>query len=301
MYIVSEIPYTHLSKGNIIPISRDTIYPRWAHSLLDGGLKLETVLGLGDIVEKIVYFGFRFETEYLSKEYLKSKDCDIEKIEEDWWEALKFFLTRAFYQGRRDDVSEKVERTALRVLRKHFHDPSKREDKFQALMASNWEPLKKDLKSVIGKGKVGRGRDVDMTIETFNFLSKIPHKNIVGYSTKMIRDGKLKDLWTGLQKAEAQNGIRSVGTKIASLYLRDLVVILGLENTIDDDNQVFLQPVDTWVRQVTKEIGLPETEDEMKLRKMIIERCRQADQSAIKFNEGAWYVGAHSLEILWRF
>lgn len=60
------------------------------------------------IIGKIVQFGERFEREYLSKEYLKGKNVDIEQLEENWWEALKFFLTRTFYQGRRDDVSIRV-------------------------------------------------------------------------------------------------------------------------------------------------------------------------------------------------
>jgi len=45
-------------------------------------------------------------------------------------------------------------------------------------------------------------------------------------------------------------------------------------------------------------LGTEETKDEMKLRRMIVERCEQVGQSAIRYNEGAWYIGSHSLEIL---
>jgi len=153
---------------------------------------------------------------------------------------------------------------------------------------------------VIGKGKVGRGRDIDMIFDTLEFISRLPDKNIAKYSV-MIKNYKLGQLWYGLQKSKSKGGIRSVGKKIASLYLRDLVTILGLEREVSYDHQVFLQPIDTWVRRITSKIGIEETKNEMKLRRMIIERCWRVSQSAItaiRFNEGAWYIGSHSLEIL---
>ena len=249
-------------------------------------------------MNKIADFGERFEREYLCKEYLNSKNVDIEQLLENWWEALKFFMTRIFYQGRRDDVSIRVEKKALEVLGKYFNNPLEREKNFQALKVSSWSPLRATLQAVIGKGKVGRGRDVDMIIDTLEFISRLPDKNIVRYSAGMIRNNKLDELWYGLQKSKSEEGIRSVGKKIASLYLRDLVTILGLEQEVSNSHQIFLQPIDTWVRQITNKIGIEETRDEMKLRRMIVERCGRVGQSAIRFNEGAWYLGSRSLEIL---
>ena len=265
------------------------------------GVSSHALLGQENIMSKLGHFGERFEREYLCKEYLNSKNVDIEQLEENWWEALKFFLTRIFYQGRRDDISVRVEKKVLGVLGKYFNDSLEREENFQALKASSWSQLRVDLQAVIGKGKVGRGRDIDMIIDTFEFISRLPDKNIVRYSVEMIKNNKLEQTWYGLQKSKSKDGIRSVGKKIASLYLRDLVTILSLEQKVSNYHQIFLQPIDTWVRQTAKKIGIEETRNEMKLRRMIIERCGRVNQSAItaiRFNEGAWYIGSHSLEIL---
>jgi hypothetical protein len=154
----------------------------------------------GDIVNEIAYFGERFEKEYLSKEYHAERKIDIERLQQDWWEALKFFLSRAFYQGRRDDISERVEKKASEVLSRYFGDSTKREEIFSSLNRSNWDPLRVSLKHVIGKNKVGRGRDIEMVIDTFRFVSELPHKNIVRYSVEMIENGKTGQLWNKLQK-----------------------------------------------------------------------------------------------------
>lgn len=184
------------------------------------------------------------------------------------------------------------------MLEKYFDNPLEREKNFHALKASRWGQLRLALQAVIGKGKVGRGRDIDMVIDTLEFISRLPDKNIARYSVEMIKNNKLDKLWYGLQKSKSKEGIRSVGKKIASLYLRDLVVILRLEQEVSYSHQIFLQPVDTWVKQIANKIGIEETENEMKLRRTVVERCEEIRQSAIRFNEGAWYIGSHSLEIL---
>lgn len=184
------------------------------------------------------------------------------------------------------------------VLGKYF-DLLEREKKFQTLKASSWSPLRAGLQDVIGKGKVGRRRDIDMIIDTLKFISRLPDKNIVRCSVEKIKNNKLEQLWYRLQKSKSKEGLRSVGKKIASLYLRDLVTILGLEQEVSGNHQIFLQPIDTWVKQIMfHTLGIEETKDEMKLRRIIIERCGQVGQSTIRFNEGAWYIGSHSLEIL---
>lgn len=250
-----------------------------------------------DIICKIVKFGERFEKEYLSKEFHCKKGINVERALEDWWEALKFFLTRIFYQGRKDEVSEKVEKKVLEVLGEYFNSPLKRDENFRILMSRDWDELRQHLENEIGKGKIGRGRDVDMVIDTFKFISRIPDKNIVKYSIQMISQGRLKELWNGLQKSKSKNGIKSIGEKIASLYARDLVTVFNLEDKISYKDQKYLQPLDTWVRGVIKKIGIREKDDE-KIRQKIVEKCQQANQSAIRFNEGAWYIGRHSFDIL---
>ena len=255
------------------------------------------------IMSKIVHFGERFEREYVCKEFLVNVcNVDIEQLEENWWEALKFFLDRAFFQGRRryDPISSIVEERAFEVLGKYFDNPSEREGNFQTLEASSWNQLRVAFQAVIGNEicEVSCGCDIDMVIDTLGFISRLPDKNIARYSVEMIKNNKLDQLWYGLQKSKSKEGIRFVGKKIASVYLRDLATILDLEREVSNDHQIFLQPIDKWVRYIAMKIGIWEFQSEMKLRRMIVERCRRVGQSAIRFNEGAWYIGSHSLEIL---
>ena len=222
---------------------------------------------------------------------------DVRRLCEDWWEALKFFFSRVFYQGRRDDISQRVEKVVREVLSEYFDDPLKRDHEFDRLMSQNWEEVRASLGEKIGKGKVGRRRDIEMTIETLKFISRLPGRNIVRYSMAEIEAGRLGEHWFELQ------GIKSVGEKTSSLYLRDLVVIMRLEGEISEEDEEYLQPLDTWVMRVCEELGLiekkPETrKDRTELRRRIVETCREIDVSPIKFNMGAWYMATNALYLL---
>lgn len=65
------------------------------------------------------------------------------------------------------------------------------------------------------KGKIGRGKDVEMVISILNFVSGLEDKNIVNYSIYKIKNGEVKEHYYDLQK------IYSIGPKITSFYLRD--------------------------------------------------------------------------------
>jgi len=248
------------------------------------------------LVSKIAEFSERYYKEILTERHFKEKhSVDIKRLHDDWWEAMKFFLSRALYQGRRDELSERVEKEVRKVLDYYFKDPSQREHNFDTLRRQNWRELRKKLEGRIGKGKVGRGRDIELVIDTLRFISQLPDKNIVNYSVRQIEDGKLEDLWRSLQYSKSKTGIRSVGEKTASFYLRDLVALLNLESKIHR-GQECLQPIDTWVRKVCKMIGFEKEGRE--LRKSIVETCNSLGVSPIRFNMGAWYVGTHALNIL---
>jgi hypothetical protein len=263
---------------------------------------------LNEKIKKVVEFGDRFIKEYLSKEYFKTHNIDIEKVESDWWEASKFFFSRAFYQGRRDDISKKVEEKAIEILSKYFDNQYQRDKEFQRLKDTNWKELKNELSKNIGKGKIGRERDIKMIISYFNFISNLEHKNIVAYSLNKIKQKEIKDHFYELQKSKRPNGIESVGPKITSLYLRDLVCINNLEDSIKKEDMIYFQPIDTWVRKIANELEIIESPklsnkelknvNEFKIREKIVEICDKLHVSAIKFNQGAWYLGVKSFNIL---
>ena len=86
--------------------------------------------------------------------------------------------------------------------------------------------------------------------------------------------------------------IRGIGTKIASLYLRDIAYLSRLpEEEIED--QRYLQPVDTWIEQTLSIVfGGAKPRSLKKKQEMIVELCHTARVSPIAFSQGAWMLGS---------
>jgi len=240
------------------------------------------------IIRKIVTYGDKFIERHLTPVF------DTDLMLRNWWQGLQYFLHYSFYQGRRDVTSMKVEERAMDVLKRYI--TGKNENELIQLKKDNFAKIRKELKQVIGKGKIGRGRDVNMVISILNFVSKLKDKNIVKYSISKIKKGVLKNHFYELQPKK----IISIGPKITSLYLRDLVCMYSLEKFISKEDLIFLQPIDTWVRKVAFKVGIIDdikSSDE-EVRRKIVETCRNLDISTIKFNQGAWYIGYYSFDII---
>lgn len=239
-----------------------------------------------EIVKKIAKYGDKFVEKHLIPAF------DIGLMLRDWWQGLQYFLHYSFFQGRADIISIKVEKAAMNILKRYI--TGKSTNALIWLSKGNFAKIRKELKQAIGKRKIGKGRDIDMVISILNFASKLKEKNIVKYSISKIKKGELKSHFYELQT------IISIGPKIASLYLRDLVWMYSLERLISKDDLVYLQPVDTWVRKVAFKTGII---DDIKLsdtqvRQKIVEACQNLDISTIKFNQGAWYVGYYAFDIV---
>ena len=86
--------------------------------------------------------------------------------------------------------------------------------------------------------------------------------------------------------------IRGVGTKIASLYLRDIACLGRIpENQIE--SQHYLQPVDTWIDQTLSILFGDEKPKILRKQQMIIVAlCETANVSPIAFSQGAWMLGS---------
>ncbi len=248
-----------------------------------------------EYLKKIARFGDEYRQKFLPE--AQSRDT----LSSIWWQALLFFFGRAYYQGRRDTVSKKVHDASVGVLNQLFADSDK-DSTYNRMKSDNWQKLSSQLKVVIGKGKVGKPADIELTIDTFRYIGSIPSKNIVAFSVDQIREGKLKRHYNQLQRSKSSDGIRSVGPKIASFYLRDIVSLFGLEDTILPDDLVLLQPIDTWVRKIAFQVGLIDNLNERDdaVRQKIVEACNRLQLSSLKFNQGAWFMGYHSFEIVLR-
>ena len=151
----------------------------------------------------------------------------------------------------------------------------------------------KGLYDLLKQNKVNKEGDRLMVISLVNFIQFNNGKNILHFLIEQIKSKKIAEAYQDL------DGIWSIGPKIASLILRDVVYIYELENYLSDEDYYFLQPIDTWVHNLSKRIELV---DRIKIYKVeakdITDRCFELGVNPIHCNQGVWYVGSNSLKIL---
>ncbi len=88
------------------------------------------------------------------------------------------------------------------------------------------------------------------------------------------------------------HSIRGIGTKIASLYIRD-IAYLGKLSEEEIEDQYYLQPVDTWIEQALSIIlGNAKPKALREEQEIIVELCIEAKVSPIAFSQGAWILGS---------
>ena len=133
-------------------------------------------------------------------------EYDAGDLTENWWKAFDFFLGHACFQGRRDEVSYRVYKGACEVLAPLFSD-GPRDGNYDAHEQEAWEGIRTQLKERIGKGKVGKARDVDMISSALSFIGALPNKNIVAHSVSKIQARKVQEHYIELQRAESPRGI----------------------------------------------------------------------------------------------
>ncbi|MCL5006917.1 MAG: hypothetical protein M1153_02130 [Patescibacteria group bacterium] len=212
---------------------------------------------------------------------LKQQIADKESICKDWYEALKFFFSKSFYRGRKDELSERFMQAALKTL-----EESRLDKNFDRAILDNR----------LSANGVNNGRDRQMVLETLDFIYSLESygNNIVKYTLNLVKEGKIKDVFQTLDK------IFAIGDKLAALYLRDVVLIYDLEKLLKPDEFKYCQPIDTWVKQAALKLGIISLrgEDTETIKSAIIKSCFDDKVSPLLFNAGAWMVGAKSFELL---
>ena len=254
------------------------------------------------ILRKIEAFSENYRT-LLTSETLAFKEAfSWEKVRQDWWFALLFFFDRAFYQGRNDLLSARFERANVKALDSCLVG-STSADKLSSLtqyrhwlQSECWKASDNPLWNAlcqtyeIGVGKrygTGRERDREMVLDTLQFIvNNCEGYNILEYSIQSIKNGNIEEL------SKKLHNIISIGDKIASFYLRDTVFVYELDNYLKPEDYHYVMPIDTWVKQISNKIGVEADA------KAMATACQQNGVSPIKFNQGAWYIGSHSLSVL---
>jgi len=243
--------------------------------------------GIAEKLKTIAHFAGA----YREIESVKYEIAHKDQILQDWWEALKLFFNKSFYRGRRDEISGRFHRIALESLTSYFgNDAPDAASLMNKAHGKGWNRLSDFL---LTNGLNNKG-DRKMVISTLEFICDLgpPFSyNIAKFCKKKIEEGRLSEVYTRII------GIDFIGDKLASLFLRDLVVLYDLN--VKNEDFDFLQPVDTWVKQVAIMIGLIEEKASFTaVKKAIIDSCLACGISPIEFNMGAWYVGANSFQVL---
>jgi len=229
------------------------------------------------------------------------------QVRDDWWFAFRFFLDHAYYQGRRDELSKRFEYSVLEALNCVFGEEADsfcKAKKLTGLMRQGrldwenprgelWDALTQKYPTPFGEYGAGKRRDREMVLDAFAWAAAIEGHNLVRHSLRRVNEGRVAEIY------EQLHCLRGVGPKIASLFLRDVVLIWGNENSLQSTDYVYVFPIDTWVRQVLQALDRQfsggSDED---LAEKAIKACLKNHVSPISFNIGAWYIGAHSFNIL---
>jgi len=244
-------------------------------------------------MEKIAKFHKNYKDEFLQGR-IKKKDIYLR----DSKEALFYIFSYAFYQGRRNEISQQFEKRAKNTLEQFF----KNNNNFLSnsrLRITNKNGLKKEyaqLHEKLEENKVNKEGDRLMVISLVNLIQSESEKNILKFLIEKIKSNAISDAYKEL------DSVWSIGPKIASFILRDIVYIYELEKYLDKpDDYYFLQPIDTWVNKLSHKIGVIDNDEIYKYEaKDITDKCFEFDVNPIHYNQGAWYIGTNSLQILLR-
>lgn len=232
--------------------------------------------------------------EYYKERFLRDLYPDptwINNIDDN----LRFLFGHAVYQGRRDKSSKKVDDAAQKTFKdliaKHGADYVFHPKKKSVVMD--------EISKVIGaeKGKAGRGNDIDLIEGLLSFISDYCDDNlIIPYTIEKIESGNIKDVYKELI------GVKRIADKIATFYLRDVVSYFKLEDYLTDKDLIYIQPIDTWVKQIVWAVDITQEKKDLEIIKHdIIKKCEVAGVRAHEFNMGAWLNGARAFQMyLWR-
>ena len=140
-------------------------------------------------------------------------------------------------------------------------------------------------------------KDIIMVLGVLNFVSKETNKgnNITNYFIEKIKIGSVKECYDHL------TGIKFIGPKIASFYLRNLAYVHNISiSEISKENLKYFFPMDTWIRQVCQKVGIIDNNKlkEFTVREKIISKCSDNEINPLIFNQGCWVIGYFSFNLL---
>lgn len=218
--------------------------------------------------------------------------------ENDTWDSLGLFLEGYAFerQGRRPDYAPaavdcvmKAKGTGEEFGKEHVNQLW---DEFSRCLGTG--KLNEANNPLCPRGKSynhKRGSRITKKESVLEFLVDMSGSgrtpNIIVYAKSALESDQVK---VAHDKIKEINGI---GSKIASLFLRDVATFY---NVFPSQDRHLLQPIDIWVRRIVKELGGPvlnpaeqnaETDDAA--RRWIVGQSSKASIDPETVNQGMWY------------
>ena len=215
----------------------------------------------------------------------------------DWLQALQFYLHGYAYerQGRSPEYSAAAVEAVGQAVGTGLTNPD------SGFPQRAWDAFLQILRlSPDGKGanpgnnplfpREGAGKEAAtsliLRLDDFDY-------NLIKTVLALLKGGAVRPAHTFLCQ------IRGTGSKINSLFLRDIVLIYNLSIAQDDP---LLQPVDIWIRRLIRLLmdvpaDVPKDQkdsysNDAKIAETLIYLSEQASVSPLKLNQGAWYLGS---------
>ncbi len=260
---------------------------------MDRACTLGLVTGM---VRKIASFAELYQRE-IAETWAPGRDV----LTGDWFKALNFFLCRVLLQVE-NGLSLTYYGTLDTALRNFFSgDLQSKTTMYEEAWHNQWIPHRDDwsicseesnrLLDALREAKGLKKRHYEMVLDVLRFLRGIPELNLVKYSIACIKDGKITGHHRELQE------IRRVGSRPASSYLGDLLILYGMTPT-DTLSMATTQPMDRWVRSISCELGLIRlTDSDTSARAKILRECDKTRVPSSDYFAGARYLGTNSPQI----
>lgn len=231
-------------------------------------------------IEAVAAFGDRYREEHLDEAPVAS-DHDEDPF------RVRFFLKRAFAGAKPETLAVQYRTRTEIVLREREPDIRNRWN------GSNCGISDDELRQTLADRGVGNGRDREMVVSIVDLLGSIEDRDVTKYTKHAVERGDIDTVF------ETVTDVYNIGPKKATLYLRDIVSYYELETSVAEEQYKYILPIDTWVFQVGKKLGVLDTDSrDWETNSTEIVECCGDDVSPLAFNQGAWYLGGNAFEIL---
>lgn len=241
------------------------------------------------ILDALAALGDRYVDEFLRPHW------DVDRLHTDWYYAFKFLLSRLYFQGRRDEVSEQFYNAMAACLDAVFEKDSDSvlddlwrcgelpQDAewtgFDAAQSRLWRAFDSSM---------GKRRDREMLLDALRYVHGLTGYNVVRHSLASIDAGIV------VQHRVEISSLWGAGPKTSAFYLRDVVFLTGRRLAATD--LLALQPIDTWVDQVRLLID-PSAPAGHDAAAQWFVRHADTGYDPAKLNAGAWYLGKHAFRV----